>query len=303
MKKYHFVLLLFINSCNLDSKEVITVGLQPVKDCKALSSFVVNLGFTNSTTAFSTSEKKITGICLKDISVENKYYQHPTWKDKGGMGPIAIDEIGNVYVAPIPFVNVLESEKKNQNIIYKIDGKTGEMKTWLQFDNTQDTVNAQNAYGVVGLYYDCDLKLIYASNLYGSTLKKEVGNIYCIDTKISPASVIDIFKNEDAMGIGVAYFNDKKSLFFGNARNQDIYRITLKEDGTFSKDKKYCFSLAGIGKRGDDIAKKLRITPQSTLLITGTEFYFNLTAPTIPQESKYEFSFDVNSEKWISKEL
>jgi hypothetical protein len=219
------------------------------------------------------------------------------------MGPLAIDELGNVFVAPIPFVNVMESVKKNQNIIYKIDWQTGVMNTFIQFENTQDTINSQNAFGVVGLYYDCETKLLYASSLYTSTLKKETGNIYCIDTKINPAKVIDAIKNEDAMGIGMCFFNEKKTLFFGNARSQNVYRMELKEDGTFSQEKEFCFSLAGIGKRGDDIAKKLRVTPQSTLLITGAEFYYNLTAPTVPQESKYEFSFDVNSEKWISKEL
>ncbi len=296
MKYIYILVLILITSCS--TKEEIDTGVRSMNDCKTLSSFVNQLGFPANTTAFVTNEKRITGICVKDVNAENKIYQHATWTDKGSMGPLAIDEQGNVYVAPIPFVNVLDAVRKNQNIIYKINAQNGILNTCIQFEGTQDTVNTQNGYGAVGLYYDCENKLLYASNIYGSTRTQENGKIYCIDVKKEPATVLDTYNNVDAIGIGVCYFNNHKTLFYGNARTHTVHRITLKEDGTFTKQNTFCFSLDGLGSRGDDVAKKIRFTKQNTMLIIGATFDYNLTAPSNAPEVKYEFQFDMNDETW-----
>jgi hypothetical protein len=48
-----------------------------------------------------------------------------------GMGPITTDESGNTYIAPVPTVNVLDNPLDQQNIIYKVESSSGEMKPFI----------------------------------------------------------------------------------------------------------------------------------------------------------------------------
>jgi hypothetical protein len=294
--KYLISILIFSFIISCDSQEKIESGLESIKDCKAMSPFVKNLGFNASSSAFTTSDKTLMGIALIDINGVLKPYQHPSWINRGKLGPIAIDEQGNVYATPVPFVNVLDAQRHNQNVIYKIDGSAGEMNPI--FNVADSSINLQNAHGFVGLYYDCSSQLLYASSLQGSNKQRENGIIYCLDVKKNPAEVISKLEHTDAMGICIAYFNNNKYLFYGSTRTSLINRVQLKEDGSFSSEKIKAFSIAGIGNQGDDRAKKLRTTVDNKLQITGMPFYYNLTAPTETQESKYLASYNLNTNQW-----
>ncbi len=297
MKTLLFLItILLISACK--SNEEVLYGLTTNPDCKVSSPFVTTTGLNSGSCAFSTSERKLTGLALIDVSQPGKVFQHPTWTNKGSLGPLAIDEKGNAYVAPIPFVNVLDAIRKNQNVIYKVDAASGQMQELLSLKDKANLINKENAYGVVGLFYDCQNKYLYATSLQGSTKANEKGTIYCIDPHQTPAKIITTIKSIDAMGIGVATFNDYKYLFYGSTRDHSIYRVKLKEDGTFDGKPIFCFSLTGLGPRGDDIAKKIRFTPSNQMQLTGMDFHYNLTAPTQVQETKYLFQYSVNDGKW-----
>jgi hypothetical protein len=304
MKRNYFFTLCFIASLlcitSCAEKEEILYGVVAPQDCKVMPPFVSKLGFNPNTCAFTTSERKYTGICLADFNVQPvKIYQDSTWREKGNLGPIAIDEVGNVYVVPIPFVNVLDVVRKDQNVIYKLDPNTGVLAEFFSLSNSAKKLNLENVYGFVGLVYDCESKLLYASSIAESTREEEKGIIYCINPATSPAKVLFKLENVDAMGIGIAIFNEKKHLFYGSTRDHNIYRVQLQENGDFMGEAKNCFSLMGIGPRGDDVAKKIRFDSQNRMLLTGLDFHYTLTAPTQVQESKYIFNFNVNDGKWI----
>jgi hypothetical protein len=291
--------IIFLIKCN--SKEEITYGLMSIPDCKSQAAFISNLGMNTGTCAFSTSEKKSKGVVLIDANSppENRIsYQDSSWKKYGNMGPLAIAENGNTYVAPVPFVNVMDNKREDQNKIYVINSQTGVMSECINL-GTNDIKNQQNAFGIMGLFYDCENKLLYASSIYGSDNKKENGVIYCLDVMQNPAKIIDQFNNIDAIGVGIARFNEKKRLFFGSARDHGIHSIELKENGGFTRNKRLEFSLNNVGPRGDDVGKKIRFTDKGEMLLSGMEFYYNLTAPTQKQESVYTYTFDLNTEKWI----
>lgn len=288
-----FTAILMVASCS--QKEKIDSGISVMQDCKALAPFITRLGFPANSTAFSTTEKKLAGVAIVDIKT-GQTFQDATWIDKGNFGPLAIDEGGNAYLAPIPFVNVLDAIRRNQNIIYKVDAQTGKMNPLIKLGDQDSVLNSQNPYGVMGLFYDCESHLLYASSVHGSTKDAERGTIYCIDGQTG--KIVDQYKGVDAAGVGVAYFNEKKYLFFGNARDHGIYRVALKENGGFSDKKIFCFSLEGEGPRGDDIARKIRFNKNNEMEIFGFEFYYNLTAPTEKQETKYKFVYNLNTESW-----
>jgi hypothetical protein len=301
MKNIILIASLFVcvQACN--TKEEIVTGLVAVQDCKAQAPFIGRLGFPTNTSAISTSEKKTMGVALIDAAtpIENRrIYQEESWKKFGSMGPIAITESGTIYLAPVPFVNVLDNKREDQNKLFTIDANTAVMTEVINF-GTDAKKNSENGYGVMGLGYDCDNHLLYVSSVAGSDKSTERGTIYCLDVKTNPATIVDKLINTDAMGLGVAFFNDKKRLFYGNARNHTIYSIELKEDGKFSNNLRKEFTLSDIGPRGDDVARKIKFTPEGQMIVTGIQFYYNLTAPTQKQESVYTFTYDVSKAEWI----
>jgi len=294
--------LMSLLSCNEPTEESGT-GVQIIPDCRRFSPFITTVGFNAQRSAFSTSDRKIKGLTLVELSatagVENRVYQHPSWKQAGSMGPIVITEDGSVYAAPIPVVNVLENDPLKQNIIYKVDPSNGEMKPFIELPSAEKPT-AENPFGILGLAYDCESGILYATSVSGSTRSKEAGRIFSIQTKNEP-KVIDIIEHTDAMGVDICYFNDQKTLFFGKTRTSDIFSVAVKDNGSFKGKPVSRFSLEGVGPRGDDKARKIRFDKVGSMIVHGVEFYYNLIAPTEKQETMYQFNYNLTEGKWEYK--
>lgn len=269
-----------------------------IKDCRAMPHFAQALGFDLSKSAFSTSEKKVMGLTLIEFAQDgnNKTYQHPSWKSAGYLSAIAITERGEIFCVPTPVVNVLHNKPEEQNIIYRVNPKTGELEKYLELPIAHPPHHT-NPYGLIGLAYDCDTKVLYASTLMGSTIDKENGAIFAIQT--TNKQIIAKKEGTDYIGLGIIRKGAEKRLMLGTARNNQVISMALDSSGKFVGDNTFELSLEGLGQRGDDVAKKIRMNPDGTLIITGLQFYYNLTAPTEKPESKYIFIYNTQQSAWI----
>lgn len=304
MKKRFSILIiflsLFLSACQEDETEYIS-GSAAGLDCKQTPAFTKNLGFDPKLSAFSTSEKKVMGLAYIQFSPDGnpanqKVYQHPSWKSAGWLAPMIISPQGNVIVAPAPLINILENKLNKQNIIYVVDGQTGEMRPLIELQGAKPSTE-RNPYGLLGLAYDCNNHILFASSVMGSDVGEEVGKIYSID--IQTNKVIDELPNTDAMGIGVNYLNQKKRLFFGKTRTSEIWSIEIDEKGKFKGKARMEISLADLGPRGDDKARKIRFLPTGEMNVQAVSFFYNLTAPSEKQEAVYRFKYDISQAKWI----
>ncbi len=296
-----FVTLFSISGCGEKEKEIRYTGSQAFRDCKKQPAFVQNLGFDLSRSAFSTSEKRIKGLSFiqfpSQASPEDrKLYQHPSWTQNGWLGPMAIDANGNIYIAPVPVINVLDNPAEKQNNIYKVNTQTGEMSLFFQLP-METKPHELNPYGILGLVYDCEKDIILASTVAGSDREKVRGRIYSIQTKGTP-SVIATLTETDAIGIGVNYLNGEKRVYYGEARTSDIYSVGMNPEGKFQEKPRIECSLADLGPRGDDKARKIRFNQEGDMVVMGVEFNFNLIAPTEKQETPYTFHYDIFTRKW-----
>ncbi len=268
-----------------------------IKDCRVMPPFSQKLGFDMSKSAFSTSERKKIGLCVVEFREkgDNKIYQHPSWTKAGYLSAIAITEKGEIFCVPTPVINTLKNKPEEQNFLYKVEPSTGELKKVLELPFLAKA-NQNNPYGLVGLAYDCDTKVLYASSIMGSTMGKENGVVYAI--RLTDMKVINSIKEIDVMGIGLVMKGNEKRLMIGRTRNGQIQSIALNQDGSFNGMAIDEFSLDGLGERGDDVARKIRMTADGTLTITGIGFYYNLTAPTEKPESKYIFKYLSEQQRW-----
>lgn len=274
-------------------------------ECKKQPTFIRGLGFNANRTAYSTSEKTKKGLVLLELNQPGdtslggrKLYQHPSWQQGGWLGPLQVDPEGNCYVAPVPMVNVLDNPAEKQHHIYRVDGNTGIMAEYMQLP-LPDSIPTENPYGILGLAYRCEGDVLYVSSVLGSTRREERGAIYAIDTKSK--EVIDVLSGIDAFGLGISYISGKRVLYFGLARQPEIWQITLNADGGFQGKPSLAASLEGLGPRGDDKARRIRFDKNNHMIVSAVEFNFNLTAPTEKQESVYTFAFSEESRSFVWK--
>ena len=282
----------FFRSVLNNKTKVRAVGI--VTGCVKSPAFVAKLGFTNQA-ALSTSAKRIKGLAI--IEQGKQPYQHESWKIAGNLAPIQLDQDGDVFVAPAPMINVLDNPFAEQNTIHKVDSNLQEMKPFVKLPITANATE-QNPYGILGLGYDCETSSLYAASVSGSTRVSEIGKIYQIDSK--NGDVKSVLENIDAFGIGVFNSAKGKRLYYGLARNPEVWSIGLGDNGGFLSDAKLEISLEDAGTRGDDKARKIRFTPQNEMIVSGIEFNFNLIAPTEKQETVYRFKYDSAKDSWLA---
>jgi len=303
MKKIFYLIilgLLCFSGCQEEEAESISGSAAGI-ECKQTPAFTKNLGFDPKLSAFSTSEKKTMGLAYIQFSPDGnpanqKIYQHPSWKSAGWLAPMVISPQGNILVAPAPVINILENQPDKQNTIYIVDGQTQEMRPLIDLPSEKKPSD-QNPYGLLGLAYDCNNHLLFASSVMGSDRENEVGKIYAIDVQTN--KIIDELPNIDAMGIGVNYLNQKKRVFFGKARVPEIWSVEIDEKGKFVGKPRLEISLADLGSRGDDKARKIRFLPTGEMNVQAISFFFNLTAPSEKQEVNYRFKYDISQAKWV----
>jgi hypothetical protein len=273
--------------------------------CKGNPAFIKTMGFDTRNSFFSTSSQTTMGLVLLQSeqagnpnSAITKSFQHPSWKKFGWLAPILIDEAGNIYTAPAPFISLLDNPVANNNTIYKVDANTGVMEEFIRLPSA-DSLNTQNPYGIIAMIYLCETGTLYVSSVAGSSLHEEKGHIYALDVKTK--KIIDQINNTDAMGMGISYTTGKRQLFFGTGRNSEVRSVTLSATGTFVGKPAVAFSLQNLGPRGDDKVRRIRCDQSGNLIIYGVEFNFNLIAPREKQETIYNFYYEEGGKKWIYK--
>jgi hypothetical protein len=304
MFKIHYYIgiigILLLMSCGekMDESEVLSIGTTP---CQRLPQYLPSTGLNPKRCAFSTSEKKIMGLVLVQFpetatdTAGRKTWQHPSWNKFGWMGPITTDAQGNAYTAPVPVINLLDNPVEKQNVVYKTDYQTGEMKPLCDLPNTNSN-RLENVFGLLGLYYDCHAQKLYASSVAGSTRSSEKGVLYMIDPQ--SGEVLDKLGGHDAMGLCVAGVTGTKRLYFGSSRTSDIYSVTLNKSGKFSGSVQKECTLEMLGPRGDDKARRIRFEKNGDMMVYAIAFNYNLTAPTEKQETLFRFRYDEEGKKW-----
>ncbi len=251
----------------------------------------------SSKSFFSTSERFIKGLVLVDGAEKTRTWQHPTWQQFGWLAAIHYDGKGNIYTVPAPRINVLDNKPADQNRVLKVDSLTGVMSALTTLP-AAGPVNDQNPYGALGVAYDCETQLLYVSSIAGSTRSKEIGRIFALDP--DSGKVVFTQDNVDAIGLHLFKLGKEKRLYYGRARDPEIWSIAVDEKGKFTGTPRFELSMEGLGPRGDDRARRINFTPTNEMIVWGIEFSVNLVAPTEKQETQYRFIYDAKQQKWVN---
>lgn len=287
--------------CGNQNEHVNEVGVTVVSECKGIPAYLSRTGFVpGKPFGYSVAEKGATGLSLIQFpgkGVPYKLFTLPSWSIAGHLGAVTTDAEGNSYVIPRPFVNTLRNDPLMQNIIYKVDSQTGTMAEYIRLESEKPP-HTGNPYGLMGLFFDCEANILYASSVVGSTASEELGTVYAISLGSEP-TVKATLMGFDAMGLGICYVDGKKKLFMGKARNSDVYSIDLDADGGFEGEPVPILTLEGLGDRGDDKPRKIRFDSQGNMVIGGVSFNFNLANSADRNENIYSYQYDPASGQWV----
>ncbi|MCC6616622.1 MAG: hypothetical protein IT320_24325 [Anaerolineae bacterium] len=267
------------------------------QDCAGNSDFVQAIGF-GQRSALDTRAKYVDGVALREIDENGniaRTYQHPSWTSAGTMSAFQRDEFGNIFIIPTPFINILDNPPEKANIIYRIDGETGEMTPFIDLPALAP-VSQSNPFGLLDITYDCDTHTLYASSVFGSTYEDVAGAIYQVDPR--SAEVKSTFEHVDAFGIGVFNGSQGKRLYYGLARSPEIYSVALDASGAFTDDVQLEFSLDDLGTSPDLHAQAITFQGASQLVITMAQFDYNLVSPTESQQTLLSYLYHPEDDTW-----
>ncbi len=263
--------------------------------CRKVPAFAAGAGIT--TPAFDTSQKDRTGLVMYNVQHPEKAYQLPSWTSGGNLGPQAIDDSGNIYVAPVPNINTLLNPPNKQNTIYKVDSATGVMSEFYSLQRVP-TPGQTNPYGILSLAFDCETHVLYASTISGSTATVTKGAIIAIDTgsQASPDKrEISRITGIDALSVGL--FRDAKGaeLYYGMANHSRVWRVGLTSKGAFVGSPAQVFSY----DQFDELKpRKLDFTDAQTLQVHTTEFRYNLIASTEFRQEIITYKYAAEHNSW-----
>ncbi len=275
------------------------MGLGGVTYCQAVPNFALEMGY-DATAVMSTNET-LKGLFIYDRPTQlgempSNVYQHETWDDAGYLGTPVNDELGNIYVAPAPRVNLYDNPPEQQNSVFKVDTDTGVMSEFVKL-TAPAPMPPENPFGIIGLAYDCDTRSLYAASIAGSTRDKEMGIIYQIDPQTG--EILSQLDGVDAFGMAVFNRTLGKRLYFGLARKSEVWSVALGNDGKFRGEPRFEFSMAGWGSEGDEKARRIAFRKSDEMILRGTQFNYNLIAGSERLQTDYQLRYDPTQDIWL----
>lgn len=278
------------------------MGLGGVTYCQATPKFALDMGY--DTTAIMSTNETLKGLFIYDRPTQlgqtpTNVYQHPSWDDAGYLGTPVNDELGNIYVAPAPRVNLYDNPPEQQNTIFKVDTKTGDMEAFVALPFPAP-MPPENPFGIIGLAYDCDTRSLYAASVAGSTRDRELGVIYQIDSQTG--EVVSQLEGIDAFGMAVFNRVLGKRLYFGLTRKSEVWSVALGNDGRFRGKPRFEFSMAGWGSEGDEKARRIIFRKSDKMIVRGTQFNYNLIAGSERLQTDYQLRYDPTQDIWLRED-
>ncbi len=217
-----------------------------------------------------TTDQPARGLALVSLDGSGRSYQHESWDDGGYLGAMAFDEAGNVYLAPAPRQSLADNPPAGATTLWRVDGRTGVMRPFVTLPGA---ANERNPFGVLGLSYACNLRLLIAGTVIGSTPDVERGGVVALTPDgLLRARPLD---GLDAMGVTVVRADGRSMLLAGSARRPVIVAVPLDARGHATGPPVEIIDLTAGGATASERARKLRFV-NGELIVDLVSFNYTL---------------------------
>jgi hypothetical protein len=271
------------------------VAPEAVDGCRATPQFVATVA-ASSNVALATDGREM-GLALRS-SEGATVYQHPTWDDAGYLGAIAYDQAGNVYAAPTPRLSLVDNPLAGAATLWRAATATGELRPFMALPGA---ASERNPFGVLGLFYACDLNTLYAGSVLGSTPSAERGGVIAIH--LPDGGQTTLLEDADVMGILVVRQGMGYTLYAGLARRPEVVAVPLDAQGRVVGPPSQLLDLMAAGATPQERARKLRLVG-GELLADLVPFNFSLqaNATDTPQIRRVTWAWDTAVGAWALRQ-
>jgi len=218
---------------------------------------------------------------------------HPkAWETYEYFSTYALDEVGNAYLAPMPFISIKPTTFNLQKNIYKLDSITGKISIFMHFDDVHPTAN--NPFGIIALGYDCEDKTLWVSAIDESDYREQKGVIYHINPKTK--RILQRIEGFDALTLTLLKSEKGKFLLAGSARENALYAFEIK-NGIFSTPSKKLLTLPNANEH----IRKIKVLGRNHLELQTVPFSYTLIAQTSRANPRthYHATWNEVLSKWV----
>lgn len=245
-------------------------ALRATTDCARQPPFIAELAAALPDPLALATDRPTRGLVLVSLDGSGRFYQHPSWDDAGYLGAMAFDSAGNIYVAPTPRQSLADNPLSGATTLWRVDGVSGMMQP---FATLPGAAHERNPFGILGLSFACDLDLLFAGTVIGSTPETERGGVVTLTREGAIHSVP--LRDRDVMGVTVARTGANFLLLAGMARQPLIVAIPLNRQGHALGEAQPVIDLTEGGAQPGERARKLRIV-DDRLIVDLVPFNYSL---------------------------
>jgi hypothetical protein len=265
-----------------------------VDGCRSTPQFIAAV-VAASNVALATDGRAM-GLALRATDGSAAVSQHATWDDAGYLGAIAYDRQGNVYAAPTPRLSLADNPLAGAATIWRADTATGELRPFVTLPGA---ASERNPFGVLGLFYACDLETLYAGSVLGSTPNQERGGVSTIH--LPDGAQTAILTETDVIGVLLVRQGAGYTLYAGLARSPEVIALPLDARGRPAGPPVTLLDLTTIGATPQERARKLRLV-NGELVVDLAPFTFSLqvNASGTPPLRRATWHWESTAGAWAS---
>jgi len=237
------------------------------------------------------SQRQYTGIAFQHGDRMQNVLHSQQWEHYGSFGTYAIDEQGNLYLAPMPHISIEAETFERQKNIYKLDSMTGQLSVFMRL--TDVAPGPENPYGVYTLAYDCEDKTLWVATIDETDYYSQKGVIYHIDPKTK--TNLQRVQGFDATTLKVLFTARGKYLLAGSASDSGLYAFTISA-GELASTPVKLLELPDTNAH----VRKIKINSGNRLELQVIPFSYTLiTQSTKNYREIYEARWDDTQTQWV----
>ena len=268
------------------------------KSCVRLPSFLKELHIPQPV-MIDLSQQHYKGIALLYGKQMQKALHPKAWEQYDAFSTYTLDNKGNIFLVPMPYISIKPTTFNLQKNIYKLDGRTGKIEIFMHFDDVQPS--ASNPYGINAIAYDCEDNTLWVSAIDETDYQTQHGVIYHID--IQTKEILSRIEGIDVLTLTLLKNKKSKYLLAGGARINVLYAFDLKgyqkENTPIDFKPKVLFSLPS----PNEYIRKIKIKGLNHLELQTIPFSYTLIAQSTKKDRIfYDLYWNTKIKDWLLKQ-
>jgi hypothetical protein len=237
------------------------------------------------------SQQRFKGIAFHHGARLEKTLHSKLWENFESFGTYTLDEKGNLYIAPMPFISITPNTFDFQKNIYQLDSLTGKLSIFMRFEDV--VPGPGNPYGIHTLVYDCEDKTLWVAAIDETDYQTQKGVIYHVDP--NTRTILQRVEGFDALTLNIVQTTQAKYLLAGSASDSGLHAFTIK-NGSLSSSPIKLLELSSANHH----IRKIKIKANNHLELQAIPFSYTLIAQSAQQYRViYAAKWDNTASQWV----